>query len=91
VLVGFIEEVEASRAVKISASERRVEALAAFAPTSAHRPVNRSSMLKIGATICFATGYGGYWPTGVWTGYGESLCAPIGRLQQPELNLPPLG
>jgi monoamine oxidase len=82
VLVGFIEEVEASRVVKISASERCVEVLAAFARyfgPQAGEPVEYVEKNWGDDPFCRGVD-GGYWPTGIWTGYGASLCAPIGRL-----------
>ena len=82
VLVGFIEEVEASRLVKMSPMERRAEVLAAlvryFGPM-AGEPVEY--LEKSWGDDPFCRGVdGGYWPAGVWTGYGSALRAPIGRL-----------
>jgi monoamine oxidase len=82
VLVGFIEEVEASRVAKISPTERRAEVLAAFARyfgQQAGEPIEY--LEKNWGEDPFCRGVdGGYWPTGVWTGYGAALRAPIGRL-----------
>jgi len=82
VLVGFIEEVEASRVAKISPTERRAEVLAAFERyfgRQAGEPVEY--LEKNWGDDPFCRGVdGGYWPTGVWTGYGASLRAPIGHL-----------
>jgi len=62
--------------------ERRVEVLAAlvryFGPM-AGEPVEY--LEKSWGDDPFCRGVdGGYWPAGVWTGYGSALRAPIGRL-----------
>jgi monoamine oxidase len=80
VLVGFIEEAEAGRVVKISSMERRSEVLAGFARyfgPQAGEPVEY--LEKDWGNDPFCRGVdGGYWPAGVWTGYGASLRASIG-------------
>ena len=82
VLVGFIEEAEASRVAKFPPRERRAEVLAAFVRyfgPMAGEPLEYRE--KNWGDDAFCRGVdGGYWPAGVWTGYGASLRAPIGRL-----------
>jgi monoamine oxidase len=82
VLVAFIEEVEAKRLVSGSAADREVAVLAAlmrYFGAEAGQPVEYRE--KNWGDDAFCRGVdGGYWPQGVWTGYGQALRAPIGTL-----------
>jgi monoamine oxidase len=82
VLVGFIEEVEAMRLVSRSAADRRAAVLAAlvryFGP-EAGEPLEYREKNWGDDPFCRGVD-GGYWPQGVWTGYGHALRAPIGTL-----------
>jgi len=82
VLVGFIEEVEASRVVNLSPTERRAEVLTAlvrYFGSKAGEPLEYREKNWGDDPFCRGVD-GGYWPAGVWTGYGASLRAQIGRL-----------
>ena len=82
VLVGFIEEVEASRVVNLSPTERRAEVLTAlvrYFGSKAGEPLEYREKNWGDDPFCRGVD-GGYWPAGVWTGYGASLRAPIGTL-----------
>ena len=81
-LAGFIEEVEASRVVNLSPTERRAEVLTAlvrYFGSKAGEPLEYREKNWGDDPFCRGVD-GGYWPAGVWTGYGASLRAQIGRL-----------
>ena len=82
VLVGFIEEAEAGTLATLPAADRREAVLAAlmryFGPRALAPMEYRE---KNWGDDPFCRGVdGGYWPQGVWTGYGRTLRAPIGSL-----------
>jgi monoamine oxidase len=82
VLVGFIEEAEARGLAAMSAAERRAAVLAAFVHyfgPKAGAPTDYREKNWGNDPFCRGVD-GGYWPQGVWTGYGAALRAPIGLL-----------
>src|SRR5262249_26778913 len=82
VLVGFVQEPEAQRLVGLSTVDRRKEVLAAFVQYfGAEAGVPLEYREKNWGDDPFCRGVdGGYWPQGVWTGYGQALHSPIGTL-----------
>ena len=82
VLLGFLEGAHARRAGKLTPSERRELILSVFAKffgPSAAEPdeyVERDWAAEEWSRGC----YGGRFGTGVWTGYGEALREPVGRI-----------
>jgi monoamine oxidase len=82
VLLAFVEELEAKRLVALSSADRRAEVLAAlvrYFGSRAGAPLEYRE--KNWGDDAFCRGVeGGYWPPGVWTGYGQALRAPIGTL-----------
>jgi monoamine oxidase len=82
VLVGFIEEAEAGTLTTLPAADRRAAVLAALVRYFGARAVAPIEYReKNWGDDPFCRGVdGGYWPQGVWTGYGRTLRAPIGSL-----------
>jgi monoamine oxidase len=82
VLVGFIEGDQARAWSRRGAGERRAAILAslvAFFGERAARP--RELLERSWADEEYSGGcYGGYFPPGVWTSYGQALREPVGRL-----------
>jgi monoamine oxidase len=82
VLVAFIEGEQARVWGRRSPAERRVavlDALGGFFGEPARQP--RELLERCWADEEYSGGcYGGYFPPGVWTSYGEALRAPVGRL-----------
>jgi monoamine oxidase len=82
VLVGFIEEAEASRLAGMSPSDRRATVLTTFVRyfgARAGEPLEYREKNWGDDPFCRGVD-GGYWPPGVWTRYGPALRAPIGNL-----------
>ena len=82
VLLGFLEGAQARRAGKLSTEERRELVLSVFAKFFGPRAADPEEYVERDwAAEEWSRGcYGGRFGTGVWTGYGEALREPIGRI-----------
>ena len=82
VLLGFLEGAHARRAGKLSPEERKEMVLAAFARFFGPRAADPDEYVERDwAAEEWSRGcYGGRFGTGVWTGYGEALRKPVGRI-----------
>jgi monoamine oxidase len=82
VLLGFLEGRHARRAAKLSPEERRDLVLSVFAKFFGPRAADPDEYVeKDWAAEEWSRGcYGGRFGTGVWTGYGEALREPAGRI-----------
>ena len=82
VLLGFLEGAHARRAGKLPPEERRELVLSVFAKFFGPRAADPEEYVERDwAAEEWSRGcYGGRFGTGVWTGYGEALREPIGRI-----------
>ena len=82
VLLGFLEAAHARRAGKLPPEERRELVLSVFAKFFGPRAADPEEYVERDwAAEEWSRGcYGGRFGTGVWTGYGEALREPIGRI-----------
>ena len=82
VLLGFLEGAHARRAGKLSPKERKERVLSVFARFFGPRATNPDEYVERDwAAEEWSRGcYGGRFGTGVWTGYGEALREPVGRI-----------
>ena len=82
VLLGFLEGNQARQLGQLPLEERRAEVLRCFARffgEAAATPLDYVE--KSWADEPFSRGcYGGFFPTGVWTSFGEALREPIGQI-----------
>jgi len=82
VLLGFLEGRHARMAGKLASEERKELILSAFAKFFGPRAADPDEYVeKDWAAEEWSRGcYGGRFGTGVWTGYGEALREPVGRI-----------
>jgi len=82
VLLGFLEGAHARRAGKLPPEERKDLILSVFARFFGPRAAEPDEYVeKDWAAEEWSRGcYGGRFGTGVWTGYGEALREPVGRI-----------
>jgi monoamine oxidase len=82
VLLGFLEGGHARRAGKLSPEERKELILSVFAKFFGPRAADPDEYVERDwAAEEWSRGcYGGRFGTGVWTGYGEALREPVGRI-----------
>jgi monoamine oxidase len=82
VLLGFLEGAHARRAGKLPPDERRGLILSVFAKFFGPRAAEPDEYVERDwAAEEWSRGcYGGRFGTGVWTGYGEALREPVGRI-----------
>lgn len=82
VLLGFIEGGAARRWVRLSAADRRRQALACLARYVGDRALEPMEYVEKDWTAEeYSRGcYGAHFAPGVWTSYGEALREPIGRI-----------
>jgi monoamine oxidase len=82
VLLGFLEGAHARRAGKLLPQERKELILSVFAKFFGPRAANPDEYVERDwAAEEWSRGcYGGRFGTGVWTGYGEALREPVGRI-----------
>ena len=82
VLLGFLEGNHARRAGKLAPEERRKLVLSVFAKFFGPRAAEPEEYVERDwAAEEWSRGcYGGRFGTGVWTGYGEALRKPVGRI-----------
>ena len=82
VLLGFLEGAHARRAGKLPPEERKELILSVFAKFFGPRSADPDEYVeKDWAAEEWSRGcYGGRFGTGVWTGYGEALREPVGRI-----------
>jgi monoamine oxidase len=82
VLLGFLEGRQARELGRLPAEERRAAVIGCFARLFGPRAARPDRYVeRLWAEEEFSRGcYGCHMPTGAWTGYGESLRAPIGPL-----------
>jgi monoamine oxidase len=82
VLLGFLEGAHARRAGKLLPQERKELILSVFAKFFGPRAAESDEYVeKDWAAEEWSRGcYGGRFGTGVWTGYGEALREPVGRI-----------
>jgi monoamine oxidase len=82
VLLGFLEGAHARRAGKLPPEERKELILSVFAKFYGPRSADPDDYVeKDWAAEEWSRGcYGGRFGTGVWTGYGEALREPVGRI-----------
>ena len=82
VLLGFLEGGHARRAGKLPPKERKELILSVFARFFGPRAANPDEYVERDwAAEEWSRGcYGGRFGTGVWTGYGEALREPVGRI-----------
>ncbi len=82
VLLGFLEGRQARELGRLPAAERRAAVIDCFARLFGPRAARPDHYVeRLWAEEEFSRGcYGCHMPTGAWTGYGESLRAPIGPL-----------
>ncbi len=82
VLLGFLEGAHARRAGKLPPEERKELILSVFAKFFGPRSADPDDYVeKDWAAEEWSRGcYGGRFGTGVWTGYGEALREPVGRI-----------
>ena len=82
VLLGFLEGDHARRAGKLAPEERRKLVLSVFAKFFGPRVAEPDEYVERDwAAEEWSRGcYGGRFGTGVWTGYGEALRKPVGRI-----------
>jgi monoamine oxidase len=82
VLLGLLEGGHARRAGKLSPEERKEMVLSVFARFFGPRAANPDEYVERDwAAEEWSRGcYGGRFGTGVWTGYGEALREPVGRI-----------
>jgi monoamine oxidase len=82
VLLGFQEGAHARRAGKLPPKQRKDLTLSVFAKFFGPRAAEPSEYVERDwATEEWSRGcYGGRFGTGVWTGYGEALREPVGRI-----------
>ena len=82
VLLGFLEGAHARKAGKLPPQERRDLILSAFAKFFGPRAAEPDEYVERDwAAEEWSRGcYGGRFGTGVWTGYGEALREPVGRI-----------
>jgi monoamine oxidase len=82
VLLGFLEGENARRAGKLPRDERKDQILSVFAKFFGPRAAEPAEYVeKDWAAEEWSRGcYGGRLGTGVWTGYGEALREPVGRV-----------
>jgi len=82
VLLGFLEGDHARKSGKLAPEERKAQVLSVFArffgPRAAEPEecVERDWAAEVWSRGC----YGGRFGTGAWTGYGEALREPVGRI-----------
>ena len=81
-LLGFLEGKHARRAGKLAPEERRELVLSVFAKFFGPRAAEPDEYVERDwAAEEWSRGcYGGRFGTGVWTGYGEALREPVGRI-----------
>jgi monoamine oxidase len=81
-LLGLVEGAHARRAGKLKSDERREMLLSVFAKFFGPRAADPDEYVeKDWAAEEWSRGcYGGRFGTGVWTGYGEALREPVGRI-----------
>jgi monoamine oxidase len=82
VLLGFLEGAHARMAGKLSPVDRKELVLSVFAKFFGARAADPNEYIeKDWAAEEWSRGcYGGRFGTGVWTGYGEALREPVGRI-----------
>jgi monoamine oxidase len=82
VLLGFLEGRHARMAGKLASEERKALILSVFAKFFGPRAADPDEYVeKDWAAEEWSRGcYGGRFGTGVWTGYGEALREPVGRI-----------
>ena len=82
VLLGFLEGRHARRAAKLHPQERKELVLSVFARFFGPRAADPEEYVERDwAAEEWSRGcYGGRFGTGVWTGYGEALREPVGRI-----------
>jgi monoamine oxidase len=82
VLLGFLEGAHARRAGKLAPEERKARILSVFTKFFGSRAAEPDEYIERDwAAEEWSRGcYGGRFGTGVWTGYGEALREPVGRI-----------
>lgn len=82
VLLGFLEGNQARQLGRLPAKEREAEVIKCFTRFFGPEAGNHKDFVERSwAEEPFSRGcYGGLFPTGVWTAFGEALREPIGRL-----------
>ena len=82
ILVGFAEASEARHLRRLSAAERREEALGCFGRFFGPRAEQPTAYVEQdwNAEEWTRGCYGAFFPPGVWTAHGQALRAPVGRL-----------
>lgn len=82
VLMGFIEGDEARDASRWSRRQRRAGVLESFARYFGDKALHPEAYIERdwSAEQYSRGGYAGFFPTGVWTGYGAALRRPVGRI-----------
>jgi monoamine oxidase len=82
VLLGFLEGAHARRAEKLAPEQRKELILSVFAKFFGSRAADPEEYVERDwAAEEWSRGcYGGRFGTGVWTGYGEALREPVGRI-----------